>query len=236
MSEPSRSRFVAPVGAVVFAALLCACAPAPTRPSHNRLARTQVLALVQGLNADLLGHDSATLTLERWCAAHRLAEPARIVAQRVRGQDKPLPPELRERLAINADEPVAYRRVHLACGAHVLSEADNWYVPSRLTADMNQRLDNTDEPFGKVVRALDFRRRTIGAELLWSPLPADWEMSAQADAESSAPLRIPHALLRHEAILYTAAQQPFSAVVETYTNQVLDFGPWAAYLAVDADP
>ena len=58
-------------------------------------------------------------------------------------------------------------------------------------------------------------------------------MSPQTDAER-APLRIPHALLRHEAVLFTAAQQPFSAVVETYTSQVLDFGPWANRL--DADP
>jgi len=217
------------------ALLLPACTLAPPRAEHDRLARTQVLALVQGLNADLLSHDSATLTLERWCAAHRLAEPARIVAQRVRGAAKPLPSSTRERLAVDADEPIAYRRVRLTCGAHVLSEADNWYVPSRLTADMNRRLDTTDEPFGKVVRALGFQRRTFAAELLWSPLPAGWEMSAHAAAEP-APLRIPHALLRHEAVLYTAAQQPFSAVVETYTNQVLDFGPWAQRLAPDAEP
>jgi chorismate-pyruvate lyase len=213
--------------------LLSACTLAPQRAEQDRLARTQVLALVQGLNADLLSHDSATLTLERWCATHHLAEPARVVAQRVRGDAKPLPPALRERLAIDAAEPVAYRRVRLACGSHVLSEADNWYVPSRLTTDMNYRLDTTDEPFGKVVHALGFQRRTIAADLLWSPLPAGWEMSPQTDAER-APLRIPHALLRHEAVLFTAAQQPFSAVVETYTNHLLDFGPWADRL--DADP
>jgi hypothetical protein len=34
--------------------------------------RLEALALLQTLNADLLSHDSATLTLDRWCAAHRL--------------------------------------------------------------------------------------------------------------------------------------------------------------------
>jgi len=233
MVELSRLGATTRAGTVLVALLLSACTLTPQRAEHDRLARTQVLALVQGLNADLLSHDSATLTLERWCATHHLAEPARIVAQRVRGDAKPLPPALRERLAIDAAEPVAYRRVRLACGTHVLSEADNWYVPGRLTADMNHRLDTTDEPFGKVVRALGFQRRTIAAELLWSPLPDGWEMSPQTDAEST-PLRIPHALLRHEAVLYTAAQQPFSAVVETYTNQILDFGPWMD--RIDADP
>ena len=41
------------------------------------IARIEALALVETLNADLLSHDSATLTLDRWCADHRLAEPAR---------------------------------------------------------------------------------------------------------------------------------------------------------------
>ena len=36
---------------------------------------------------------------------------------------------------IGPDEPVAYRHVRLRCGDHVLSEADNWYVPSRLTPE-----------------------------------------------------------------------------------------------------
>lgn len=42
--------------------------------------------------------------------------------------------------------------------------------------------------------------------------------------------------LRHQTILTTSTQLPFSAVVETYTNQVLDFGPWAAHLSTDARP
>ncbi len=219
-------------------AILAGCTLAPTAPlSKQHLARVEVLALLQTLNADLLSHDSATLTLERWCADHHLAgnspsEQARIVAQRVRGEVKPIPADLREHLAITANDAIGYRYVQLACGTHVLSEADNWYVPSRLTAEMNQRLDTTDEPFGKVVKALGFQRRTLSAELLWSPLPSGWEMSAanfarDADRE---PLRIPHALLRHQAILYTSAQVPFSAVVETYTNQLFDFDGWASRL------
>jgi hypothetical protein len=114
------------------------------------------------------------------------------------------------------------------CGTHVFSEADNWYVPGRLTADMNQRLDSTDEPFGKVVQPLHFQRRTQSAELLWSPLPPGWEMSgAQAAAAvDRSSLRVPDAVLRHRAVLVNAAQQPFSAVVETYTNQLFEFGSW----------
>ena len=225
MQEMCRPRWGS-AALLIFVATLtsCVCLPAA------RLARIEALALLQTLNADLLSHDSATLTLERWCADHSLAEPPRIVARRMRETVKPIPDDLRERLAVDAAEPIAHRHVQLMCGTHVLSEADNWYVPGRLTAEMNRRLENSDEPFGKVVQALGFQRRTLSAQLLWSPLPPGWEMSAASS--DRAPLRIPHAVLRHQAILYTSAHVPFSAVVETYTNQLLDFGAWKRYLTV----
>lgn len=187
------------------------------------LARTQALALVQTLNADLLSHDSATLTLERWCDTHRLASPARVVAKRVHGADKPMPPDLRSRLAVGADEPVKYRRVLLACGTHVLSEADNWYLPNRLTAAMNRQLDHSDVPFGKVVQPLHFRRKTLSADLLWSPLPAGWERHRTQLRSAPGALAIPHFLLQHRALLFDGDGRPFSALVETYTDQVLAF-------------
>jgi chorismate-pyruvate lyase len=215
---------------LIVIATLAGCASLPAEPPHDYLARTEILALLQTLNADLLSHDSATLTLERWCSDHRLGQPAHIVARRVREAVKSIPNSLRARLSVDAAEPIAYRHVQLLCGGHVLSEADNWYVPSRLSADMNRRLDNSDEPFGKVVQPLGFQRRTLAVQLLWSPLPPGWEMSSNVDRS---PLLIPHALLRHEAILYTSAQVPFSAVVETYTNQLFDFGTWATYRAAD---
>lgn len=202
-------------------ALLAGCVQSPAR--DDRLARVELLALMQMLNADLLSHDSATQTLERWCADHRLAQPAKVLARRVRDASKTLPYDLRERLALGSADTLVYRRVQLVCGDRVLSEADNWYVPSRLTPEMNHTLETTDEPFGRVVKALDFRRRTLSAELLWSPLPSGWEMSSGAPAASHEPLAIPHALLRHQAILYDAAQRPFSVVVETYTSEVLAF-------------
>jgi chorismate-pyruvate lyase len=213
------------LGCFAFAIALGACTTLPASRAGDYLARVELLALLQTFNADLLSHDSATLTLERWCADHRLADNAqpRIVVQRVHDADKPLPEDLRARLAVAADEPIRYRRVQLVCGERVLSEADNWYVPGRLTAEMNRQLDTTDEPFGKVVKPLGFQRRTVLSELLWSPLPQGWE-SAAAHAPAREVLRIPHAVLRHHAVLYTSSQVPFSALVETYTNRIFAFG------------
>jgi len=45
--------------------------------------RVEALALLETLNADLLSNDSATLTLDRWCDAHKMASPAKIVAELV---------------------------------------------------------------------------------------------------------------------------------------------------------
>ena len=215
--------------AIVAAMILAACASAPSQRVDDRLARTALLALLPTLNADLLSHDSATLTLERWCADHHLAPTPRVVVQRVHDAGKAIPPDLQARLAVDAGT-LRYRHVRLVCGSHVLSEADNWYVPAALTAPMNEQLDTTDEPFGKVVRPLGFQRRTLSAELLWSPLPAGWEMPDSSAPPATSPLRIPAAVLRHRAILYSAAGVPFSAVVETYTNQLFGFDGWAAHI------
>jgi chorismate-pyruvate lyase len=186
-------------------------------------ARLEALALLQTLNAELLSHDSATLTLDRWCAAHRLASPARIVAERVAAAYRAPTEEQRQILGVDTTEPIRYRRVRLICGDHVLSEADNWYVPVRLTPEMNRVLDTTDTAFGRAVQTLNFRRRTLSAKLLWSPLPQDWEMGAPLPERLGPTLAIPHEVLEHRAVLTLPDSTPFSEVVEIYTSEVLTF-------------
>jgi hypothetical protein len=191
------------------------------------MARLAMLAELQTLNADLLSHDSATLTLDRWCARHHLADGARIVADRVRDQDKPPPPAVREQLHVGADQPIAYRRVRLRCGEHILSEADNWYVASRLTPDMNRMLETSDAAFGRVVQPLRFQRHTVSATLLWSPLPEGWDDGGATlpRANPGTILTIPDKVIEHQALLTRADGEPFSYVIETYTGAVLDFPP-----------
>ena len=186
--------------------------------------RVEVLALVETFDAELLSHDSATLTLEHWCGVHRLASPPRVVAERV-PLDKPLPADQRAVLGIGATEIVRYRRVRLVCGSVVLSEADNWYVPARLTPEMNERLDTTDVPFGKVVQELHFQRRTLSSRLLWRPLPDGWEMMPNAAGSGTGALALPQALLEHRAVLTLPDGTPFSEVVETYISGILAFAP-----------
>lgn len=191
--------------------------------SQSFVARLEALALLETLNADLLSSDSATLTLEHWCDVHRLASPAQIVAVRVPGLDKPLSPEQRQELLVAPTEPVRYRRVRLLCGPVVLSEADNWYVPGRLTPEINALLDTTDIPFGKAVRSLHFQRHTLSSKLLWRPLPPGWEMNATLAIDAASAPPMPAMLLEHRAVLALPDGMPISEVVESYTSNVLAF-------------
>lgn len=201
---------------------------APAWPD-SYLTRLEVLALIQTLNGTLLASRSATLTLEKWCADHKLAAEPKILAKLVRGAEKPASPETRQRLQVSAEEPVKHRHVQLACGEHVLSEADNWYVPSRLTPEMNQLLETTDTPFGKAVQALGFYRQTFSAQMLWSPLPEGWERgAADKPTEVKGILAIPENLFKHRAVLYSREQKPFSEVDEVYADDLLAFPPPAA--------
>jgi hypothetical protein len=202
-----------------------AFAAEPTPWPDSFFGRLDALALIESLNADLLSHDSATLTLERWCADHRLADPARIVAERVRDVDKVATAEVRAALDVKPDEPLGYQRVRLKCGDRVLSDADNWYVPARLTPDMNHALETTDTPFGKAVAALHFRRHTLSADLLWPPLPKGWEMGVAATHNDKDALAVPAHVLEHRAVLSLPDGEPFSEVVETYTGEVLALPP-----------
>jgi hypothetical protein len=231
---PTFLRRPATVLLVLLAAGVCAgvAAAEPAAPAwHDSFTtRLEALALLQSLNADLLSHDSATFTLDRWCAAHHLADPATVTAERVHDVDKQASPAQRELLHVSITEPIGYRRVKLHCGTHVLSEADNWYVPSRLTAAMNQTLDHSDMPFGRAVQALQFQRHTLSAKLLWTPLPEGWEMLLLPATEHSDALRIPPFVLQHTAVLSLPDGTPISTLTETYTAEVLAF-PEPVHLA-----
>jgi hypothetical protein len=213
----------------VLSALLAGCAGSPPASSpaewpDSFVSRLAALALIQELNAELLASRSATATLEGWCSRHRLADPPRITAHRIEVDDSAPGADQRQRLQVGAAELVKYRRVQLRCGERVLSEAENWYVPGRLAADMNRVLETTETPFGKVVKPLDPYRRTFGARLLWSPLPAGWEIEPLKHAPASGQLlRVPAALLEHRALLYDGRHRPLAELHEVYQRGLLAF-------------
>jgi len=152
------------------------------------------------LLSDLRGPSSATQVLTERCSRLELASPPIIRAVRQSEVDIKPSAHTRALLRVSAGQTIRYRRVQLFCGDHLLSEADNWYVPDRLSADMNKLLDTTQTPFGTVVRPLDFHRRTLQVTTLHD-----------------------HAhVVRVSALLLSGTGAPFSLVVENYSRILVE--------------
>lgn len=150
----------------------------------------------------ILASRSATLALEKWCDEHQMTAngKANVVIEPQPVDPKSATEEQRQRLGVGPNEELRYRYVHLVCEDKVLSEADNWYVPGRLTEEMNHLLETTDIPFGKVVRGLNPYRTTF-----------DVDTTMQ------------NGLFEHKAILYSSDGKPFSEVHERYQPRLLDY-------------
>jgi len=222
--KPTRSRIRAAAILAIVAAATTSAAQSPSAWPDTFTSRVEALALLQTLNATLLASRSSTATLEAWCRDHRIAASPQIVADAAGGAPIAPTSDQLQRLEVTAAANVKYRHVRLRCGTTVLSEADNWYVPARLTPDMNRTLDTSDAPFGRVVAPLQPYRRTFSMTVLWSPLPDGWERGTAAPAAAAA-LDMPGALLEHRAVLYTKDNLPFSEVHELYQRGVLAFPP-----------
>ncbi|GGZ06203.1 hypothetical protein ACFSTD_06305 [Novosphingobium colocasiae] len=151
----------------------------------------------------LNSRDSATAALAQWCAARGIAAPPRIVAQPVVGDDAPLPSDARRLLSVPETASLGYRHVRLACGDVILSEAHNWFVPARLTDDMNAALATTNTPFGTVVAPLHFTRERL---------------DTRRGREEGCP---PGTVLAQRALLRRPDGQPISLVVECYQEDAL---------------
>lgn len=156
-------------------------------------------AALHAFEANLASHDSATEALRQWCEARGIARDPQITAQFIRGHDEPPPEGLRARLQAGADDPLGYRHVRLSCNGTVLSEAHNWYVASRLSAQMNRALAETDTPFGKIAAPLHFTREPL---------------SSSTNQDVACPAGI---ISVHRALLRLADGRPLALVAECYT-------------------
>ena len=87
-------------------------------------------------------------------------------------------------------------------GDLVLSEADNWFLPCRLPAEMARALHTTDMPFGAIVAPLQPSRRTFRVAI--APALLD-----------------PGAVLEHRAVLLDAQGRPLAVVRERYRSALL---------------
>lgn len=156
--------------------------------------------VIAAFEANLAAHASATEALGQWCKARGIDPEGQIKVQFVRGSDETPPAELRQTLGVTADASLGYRHVKLVCGPMVLSEAHNWFVPARLSPEMNRQLADSDVPFGKVAASLAFTREPIASARRGDPgCPAG-------------------AISTHRALLRLPNGQPLALVVECYTE------------------
>ncbi|NBC35051.1 hypothetical protein GTZ99_00595 [Novosphingobium sp. FSY-8] len=170
-------------------ALIGALLAAASTPAHARVSQRGIDALEAALNAQ----DSATAVLTARCAS------GAITATPVRGEDALPAPDLNDTLSMAETDEPGYRHVRLSCGGVVLSQAHNWYVPARLTPEMNAALATTDTPFGKVAAPLLFQRQRLNTQRGAAPgCPTDTVLSQRAL------LRLPDG-------------RPLALVVECYT-------------------
>jgi hypothetical protein len=161
---------------------------------------------IEELRRELLDCQSATATLEAFCARDRAGPPCPIKARVLDVAARPAAADQRKRLAAVAGEHIAYRKVQLVHGETVLCEASNWYVPERLTPAMNERLAATDIPFGRAVAGLAPFRQTISSTSFWVPGHA-----------------VPAVLFDHRAVVLTESGQVFAEVEEHFVSGLLNF-------------
>lgn len=156
--------------------------------------------------AVLRRHDSATRALEEWCALRGIGDPAQIRAQVIDATSNDPPESMRRRLRLAPGETFAMRNVRLSCGKTVLSVAWNWYVPERLTPEMNATLRGSDAPFGRVVSPLHFRRQ---------PLEIVRGQAENCPVET---------ISTHRAMLVLPDGRPLAYLIECYTPANLRVG------------
>ena len=136
---------------------------------------TENWARYEALVAALLQTGSATETLATW--SRRRGWDDAIVAHKLEADMRPAPARIAALLDIGEGETVGYRKVALASGERVLSRADNWFTPGRLSSGVNAGLDASQTPFGRLVGRMSPSRQVISADRLWvapqQPVPAE---------------------------------------------------------------
>jgi chorismate-pyruvate lyase len=165
------------------------------------MAVAQAPSPVDELMAELRATPSATATLQQHCGSR-----GRLTAVKSSRPTRTLPRRLRAALHLSGSEAIGYRRVRLMCGTTVFSQADNWFVPSRLPVEMAQQLATSDTPFGRVVAPLMPTRQTLS-------------MRRRGQTQ-----RLRPRILTVEAIVSSGAGVPLSAVIETYRREVVSGG------------
>jgi hypothetical protein len=158
-------------------------------------------ALVWALNTRLIAGATATDTLLAWCDEHGLSAGPITVEIRQCFAPAVVPDEVLPALELDPGDTIHYRQVRLMRGALPLAAAENWFVPQRLTANMNEALTGTNVPFGRVIAPLQPSRRTLAVH-------------PQPHAEI---------ILHHSAVILSKPGTALAFVKESYFSDLVAF-------------
>ena len=176
------------------------------------------LSTLSLLNQELVLTPSASVTLQNWCQQKYPSPNSKLTAQQVPTAIKPASSSIRNLLRVSPEESVRYRHVLLKCGSVTFSEADNWYVPERLEKEMNWLLENSQTPFGIVVRSLSPTRKNLSSEM--NPLPHFKHKTEARKLEPTPEEPLTFVIFKHRALLQTN-RGPISLVEEDYYDALL---------------
>ena len=158
-------------------------------------------ALVWALNTRLIAGATATDTLLAWCDEHGLSAGPITVEIEQHFAPAVVPDEVLQALELDPGDTIHYRQVRLMRGSLALAAAENWFVPQRLTAAMNEALIETNVPFGRVIAPLQPARRLLAVH-------------PQPHAEI---------ILHHSAVILSKPGTALAFVKESYFSDLVAF-------------
>ncbi|WP_162562921.1 hypothetical protein [Microvirga tunisiensis] len=183
-------------------------------------ARSDTDALIQDLSARLSAGATATETLLAWCEEHGLSQGPITAACHQRQVLSVVPDNVSTALAPVTGETVHFRQVRIMRGPLPLATAENWFVPQRLAAGMNEDLQTTDVPFGTVVAPLHPSRRTLTVHV--EPLAID-PCEDPSWLSTSAHQSQPAVILEHTAVICSGTGTALALVTERFFSDLASF-------------
>ncbi len=175
-------------------------------------------ALIQELSRRLCKTPTATATLFGWCEEHRLSSGPVTALCRHRCHPTATARDVIAELNPLPRESIAYRSVQLVRGGLPLVDAENWFIPHRLTPGMREALEATDVPFGEVIAPLNPTRRTLSVRT--RDLPGGSPLSHLLERQR-AERQYPDAILSIDAIVISGSGLPLAYVRENFRPELI---------------
>ena len=99
--------------------------------------------------------------LTAWCAAQRVGEPATFAAERFADPYPGKTSPIYKLLQLGPDDALVARNLILKCGSTDMAVVYTWYAPTRLTAEVDSALADSDAPFEPLAAPMRVTRQPL---------------------------------------------------------------------------